>query len=161
MQTAASLRKWAPRATLESITPYGALYDKYAKLEHLRAIGAKGILAHRDSTRTLKLDPKAWEGRLVGYSVDSKSYCNDNPEKGNLRESRKVIFIETLSAMPGPAPVEELGDVCSGYQKNDDLLRDLMDYQWSILRPFLPVWAPITCSNSSATSNASPAATIS
>ncbi|CAN0579240.1 unnamed protein product, partial [Ectocarpus sp. 12 AP-2014] len=77
-----------------------ALYGVDANLGHLRAIGARAFV--HVETHKRKLNPKAWEGRLCGYSMDSKSFRIYNPEKGNVRESRNVIFIETPSAIPDP-----------------------------------------------------------
>ena len=51
-------------------------------------------------THTKKLDCRAWEGRLVGYSVDNKSFPVYNPATRSVRESRNVTFIETSSAVP-------------------------------------------------------------
>lgn len=53
-------------------------------------------------THTRKQKPRAWEGRLVGYSMGSNSFCTYNPEEQNMRESRNVIFIATTSVMPKP-----------------------------------------------------------
>ena len=51
-----------------------------------------------------------------------------NPAKGNVRESRNVIFIETPPTLPGPAPASGLTDGEFTYEDDDDLLRDVMDY---------------------------------
>ena len=64
----------------------------------MRTIAAKAFV--HVETRGRKLDQCAWEGRLVGYSIDSTSYRVYNPATGTVRESRNVIFIETPSAMP-------------------------------------------------------------
>ena len=126
MQTAVYLSNRVPHAALGNITPYRALYDKDANLEHLRAIGGRAFV--RVETHTRKLDRKAREGRLCGYSIDSKSFRIYNPANGNVRESRKAIFIKTPPTLPDPAPASGLTDGEFTYEDNDDLLRDVMDY---------------------------------
>ena len=67
-------------------TPFSMWHGgKPPRLEHLRTFGA----------RVKKLTMKAWEGRMVGYGKDSKTYRIW--ESGTkIVESRNVIFIETL-----------------------------------------------------------------
>ena len=72
MQTAAYLCNRAPNASWADETPYKALYGTDANLGHLRAIGARAFV-HVDA-HTSKLERRAWEGRLVGYNMDSKSF---------------------------------------------------------------------------------------
>ena len=60
--------------------------------------------------------------------MDSKSFRIYNPAKGNVRESRNVIFIETPPTLPDPAPANGLRDDEFTYEDNDDFLRDVMDY---------------------------------
>ena len=100
MQTAVFLSNRSPHAALNNGTPYKALYGKDAYLGHLRVIGSKAFVHHEAYTK--KLEHRAWEGRLVGYSMDSKSYRVYNAETRRVRESRNVIFIETPSVMPPP-----------------------------------------------------------
>ena len=126
MQTAVYLSNRVPHAALGNITLYKALYSKDANLGHLRVIGARSFV--HVETHTRKLDPKAWEGRLCGYSMDSKSFRIYNPAKGNVRESRNVIFIETPSTLPDSAPASGLTDGEFTYENNDGLLRDVVDY---------------------------------
>ena len=61
--------------------------------------------------------------------MDSKSFrLFYNPAKGNVRESRNVIFIETPPTLPDPAPASGLTDGEFKYEDNDDFLRDVIDY---------------------------------
>ena len=71
MQTAVYVSNRVPHAALANETPYKALYGKDVHLGHLRVIGARAFV--HVETHTKKLEHRAWEGRLVGYSVDSKS----------------------------------------------------------------------------------------
>ena len=100
MQTAVYQRNRVPHSALSNVTPYKTLYGKEASLGHLRAIGARAFV--NVETHTRKLGPRAWEGRLVGYSMDTESFRIYNPEKRYVRESRNVMFIETPSVMPEP-----------------------------------------------------------
>ncbi|CAB1102163.1 unnamed protein product [Ectocarpus sp. CCAP 1310/34] len=137
MQTAVYLSNRVPHAALGNITPYKALYCKDANLGHLRAIGARAFV--HVETHTRELDPKAWEGCLCGYSMDSKSFHIYNPETGNVRESRNVIFVETPSTISDLTPSNRAGnddfgytpgnrseEEKFGYDKNDDLMRDVV-----------------------------------
>ena len=85
MQTAVFLSNWSPHAALNNGTPSKALYGKDAYLGHLRVIGSRAFVHH--ATYTKKLEHRAWEGRLVGYSMDSKSYRVYNAETRRVRES--------------------------------------------------------------------------
>ena len=76
-------------------------------LTHLRTIGARAFVhyeRHRD-----KLEDKAWEGRLVGYSKDSKAYRIYNSTTRQVVESRNVTFIECPdhSIVPTAAATED------------------------------------------------------
>ena len=72
MYTAIHRRNRTPHAALQNGTPYKALCGKDAHLGHLRVIAARAFV--HEETNTRKLEYRAWEGRLVGYSMDSKSY---------------------------------------------------------------------------------------
>ena len=100
LQTAVYVSNRVPHAPLANETPYKALYGKDAHLGHLRAIGARAFL--HVETHTKKLEHRAWEGRIVCYSVGSKSFRFYNSSTRSVRESRNVIFIETSSGLPDP-----------------------------------------------------------
>ena len=78
-------------------------------------------------THTKKLENCAWEGHLVGYSVDSKSFRVYNSSTSSVRESRNVISIETPSVLPEP-------DLVSGFDEGEltyddyDMVRDVRNY---------------------------------
>ena len=93
MQTAVYLSKRASHASLADETPYKTLYGKDANLGHLRAIGARAFV--HVETHTKKPEHRAWEGRLVSYSMDSKSFRIYNASTRCVRESRNVSFIGT------------------------------------------------------------------
>ena len=78
MQTAVFLSNRSPHAALNNGVPYKALNGKDAYLGHLRVIGSRAFVHHE--TYTKELGHRAWEGRLVGYSMDSKSYRVYNAE---------------------------------------------------------------------------------
>ena len=82
-----------------------------------------------------ELELKAVEGRLVGYSNNSKSYRVYNPATRRTTESRSVIFIETPSRL-FPTPLEETSKQVNlpssgmddhNYITDNDFLRDLHD----------------------------------
>ena len=76
--TASYLCNRAPHAALGNKTPFQALYGRPAHLGHIRAIGARAFV--HIETFTKKLDARAWEGRLVGYSTDITSFRVYHPE---------------------------------------------------------------------------------
>ncbi|CAB1113015.1 unnamed protein product [Ectocarpus sp. CCAP 1310/34] len=125
MQTAVYLSNRTPHAALHNGTPYKALFGTDAHLGHLRVVGARAFV--HEETHTKKLDSRAWEGRLVGYSLDSKSYRIYNAQTRRVRESRNVIFIETT---PAPPSLDERGfdDGEFTYADHDDMIRDVRNY---------------------------------
>ena len=90
--TAAFLVNIAPHKTLEMGTPYKRMYDKDANLTMLRTIGARAFV--HVETCTQKPAAKAWEGKLCGFSTDSRAYRVYNPSTKRVMESTKVCFIE-------------------------------------------------------------------
>ena len=121
-QTAVYVSNRVPHAALANETPYKALYGKEAHLGHLRVIGARAFV--HVETHTKKLEHRAWEGCLVGYSVDSNSFRVYNSSTRSVRESRNVIFIEAPSVLPEP-------DLVSGFDEGEftyddyDMVRDV------------------------------------
>ena len=128
MHTAIYLSNRTPHAALQNGTPYKALYGKDAYLGHLRVIGARAFV--HEETHTRKLEYRAWEGRLVGYSMDSKSYRIYNNETRRVRSSRNVVFIETA---PVPSSLDERGfdDGEFTYDDHDEMLRDVRNYTFN------------------------------
>ncbi|CAB1113505.1 unnamed protein product [Ectocarpus sp. CCAP 1310/34] len=104
--------------SLQNGTLYKALYGKDAYLGHNRVIGSRAFV--HEETHTRKLEHLAWEGRLVGYSTDSKSYRIYNSETRRARVSRNFVFIET----PPVAPALDEGGFDDGeftYDNHDDM----------------------------------------
>eukprot|EP00903_Cladosiphon_okamuranus_P009153 g8746.t1 len=94
--TAVYLVNRLPHSALGFHTPYFTMFGEQAALSHLRVVGARAIVHfehHRD-----KLPDRAWEGRLVGYSKDSRAYRIYNPATRRVVESRNVTFIENADA---------------------------------------------------------------
>ena len=89
--------------------------NKGADLSGLRAIGARAFV-HRE-TYTRKLDDRAFEGKLCGFSQDSRAYRIYNPAKDTVVESRNVTFLET------PAYILPLGVTSENYHYEGDVLR--------------------------------------
>ena len=91
--TATYLINRAPHSALNGDSPYMRLYGKIPKLSALRVIGARAFV--HIETHIHKLEKKAWEGVMVGYGKDSRSYRIYNPHNRRITESRNVTFIET------------------------------------------------------------------
>ena len=126
MQTAVYVRNGAPHSALANERPNKAFYGKDAHLGHLRAIGAWAFV--HVETHTKELEHRAWKGRLVGYIVDSKSFRVYNSSTRSVRESRKVIFIETPSVLPDPDLVSGFDEGEFTYDDYDDMIRDVRNY---------------------------------
>ena len=103
------------QATLEGATPYSKMHNLEPDLTGLRAIGARAFV-HRE-TYTKKLEDRAFEGKLCGYSHNSKAYRIYNPAKGTVVESRNVTFLETPAyTLPPDVTTED-------YHYEEDVLR--------------------------------------
>ena len=126
MQAAVYVSNKVPHAALANATPYNVLYGKDAHLGHLRAIGARAFV--HVETHTKKMDHRAWAGRLVGYSVDSKSVRVYNSSTRTVRESRNVIFVETPSVLPEPDLVSGFNEGEFTYDDYDDMVRHVRTY---------------------------------
>ena len=129
MQTAVFLSNRSPHAALNNWTPYKALYGKDTYLGNLRVIGSRAFVHH--DVYSKKLEHHAWEGRLVGYSMDRKSYWVYNAERRRVRDSRNVIFIDTPSVMP-PPDVGGYGAREFTYDGHDDMVGDVRNYTLNI-----------------------------
>eukprot|EP00752_Nemacystus_decipiens_P015617 g13940.t1 len=80
-----------------------------------------------------KLEEKAWEGVMLGYGKDSKSYRIYNPHNRRITESRNVTFIETPHRSLKNADQDEL------YSNNGEEDETDEDYRQDVLAhlPFL------------------------
>ena len=125
MKTAVDLSNRTPHAALQNGTPHKALYGKDSYLGHLRVIGSRAFV--HEEVHTNKLEHRAWEGRLVGFSEESKSYRIYNSETRRVRVSQNVIFIETPSVAPS-LDARGLGDGEFTYDDHGDMLRDVRNY---------------------------------
>ena len=125
MHTAVYLSNRTPHAVLHNGTPYKALYGKHAHIGHFGVVGARAFV--HDETHTKKLESRSWERRLVGYSLDSKSYRLYNAQTRRVQESRNVILIETT---PAPPSLDERGfdDGEFTYADQNDIIRDVRNY---------------------------------
>ena len=75
-------------------------------------------------THTKKLD-RAWECRLLGYSVDRKSFRVYNPASRSVRESINITFTETPSVMREPDLVSGFDEGDFTYDEYDGMERDV------------------------------------
>ena len=78
MLTAAYLSNRSLNSALGMEAPHKKLYGKEGDLSLLKIIGARAFV--HIEIYTEKLGNKAWEGRLCGYSQESKDYRLYNPE---------------------------------------------------------------------------------
>jgi hypothetical protein len=119
MYTASYLRNRSPAAGI-SKTPYEMFTGRKPDVSHLRVFGSK-VWAKRPDQLRKKLDPKAVEGRFVGYEQGTKGYrvwVADAPRRITI--SRDVVFDEgvqpaVIAAKPAAektaVPVQQLHDV--------------------------------------------------
>ena len=83
-------------------------------------------------THTKTLEHRAWEGRLVRYSMDGKSFRIYNASTRSVRESKNVIFIETPSVLPEPDLVNGVDEGGFTHDEYDDMVRDVRNYTSNI-----------------------------
>lgn len=74
-------------------TPFELLYNKKPNVDYLKEFGCKAY-AHISKQNRKKLDSKARECILVGYSHDSKGYRLLERSSGKIIISRDVKFFE-------------------------------------------------------------------
>ena len=108
MFTAAYLANRTPHSALNMATSYKDLHGKEATLQHLRTIGSRAFVHIEAHTR--KLEDRSWEGRLCGYSQDTKAYRICNAKTNKVVESRNVVFTETPSKLASP-PTNESDNI--------------------------------------------------
>ena len=98
MHTKLHIRNRVPMmSNPEHKSPYALWFGKEPSLSHLRIIGSAAFV--HEERQSSKLEPRAWEGKLVGYNVDkgdhnSMSYRVFNASDGHVHVSRNVTFIE-------------------------------------------------------------------
>lgn len=130
--TAVHITNRLRHAHLGHATPYFRMFGKQASLKHLRVIGCRAFVDVE--VHTSKLQPKAWEGQLIGYSPNSRVYRIYNQKTGRIVSSRNVTFIEPMDvAMPPADPTSEdivvrssdipasTSEIEGAYQENDHL----------------------------------------
>ena len=83
-----------PQRKLGRTTPYERFTGKKPSVNHLRVIGSKCIVLDTPVHRADKLNPKGWEGRLVGYAIETVGYRVWNPNEHRIYESRHVLVTE-------------------------------------------------------------------
>ena len=81
-----------PHKALKGDTPYFRMFGKQANLSFLRIIGSRAFV--HEEGHTTKLQPRAWEGVLVGYDDDSPTFRVYDRTTGRVGSSRNVTFIE-------------------------------------------------------------------
>ena len=87
-------------------SPNSQWYNMNTDLSSLRIVGARAF-AHKEM-HVHKLEQKAWEGLMIGYGKDSRSYRIYNPKTRRITGSRNGTFIETLPEALPPAGQEKL-----------------------------------------------------
>ena len=104
-----------------------ALCGKDAYLGQLRVIGSRAFV-HKE-VHTNNLEHGAWEGRLFGFSEESKSYRIYNSETLRVRVRQNIIFIETLFVAPS-LDARGFDDGKFTYDDHDDMLKDVRNYTY-------------------------------
>ena len=108
-RTVAHVKNRSPTTALNNRTPYEALYGQRPDVSHLVAIGTKAFV-HMPKKKTKKLDPRNFEGIMVGYG-ESNQYRIWIPGTNKVRVSRDVRFVgetrrmvEAVGSGPGAPP---------------------------------------------------------
>lgn len=93
--TAVYLANRLSHSSLDFVSPFFELFGvQPVVLSHLHVVGSRAFVQYGQHRR--KLQEKAWEGRLVGYTQDSEAYRIYNSRTRVVVKSRNVTFIETL-----------------------------------------------------------------
>ena len=90
--TAVFLTNRLPLAGIGGDTPFHRMFGKHADLPYFRIIGTRAFV-HVEGYTT-KVQPKAWEGILVGYDSDKPTFRVYDRYTGSVSSSRNVSFIE-------------------------------------------------------------------
>ena len=134
---AAYLKNKTPHKALKMETPFKMPHGEEVDLSRLRVIGARTFVHIQDSR---KLDAAVWEGKVCGYSEESKYYQFETQRltaswKAGMSHALRHRRTCTLTFKFSPLqdlvlPSRDLNDdtldnECISY---DDLLRDVRDY---------------------------------
>lgn len=107
MHTKVHLRNRVPMMSNPGhASPYALWFGSEPNLSYTRIIGSAAFV--HEERHNNKLEPRAWEGKLVGYNHDSNkqnsiSYRIFNASDGHVHVSRNVTFIEPISVTPTTA----------------------------------------------------------
>ena len=99
MQATAYLRDCTPTRMLKNMTPYQAHYGLKLDLSHLRELGCRAFILIQPEHQK-KINSHSFEGILVGYSHNSKTYRCYYPKTGRIFISCHVTFIESKDSIP-------------------------------------------------------------
>ena len=134
---AAAYKNRTPHNALKMETPFKMLHGEEADLLHFRVIRARTFVHMKDSR---KLEAAVWEGKVCGYSEESKSYRVWNPKTQRVVERRSHIHRDTATPASPPSKLIPLQDLVppswdldndaldNDYISYNDLLRDARDY---------------------------------
>ena len=81
-----------PHTAIGGDTPYHRMFGKHADLSFFRSIRTRAFV--RVVGYTTKLQPKAWEGVIVGYDSGKPTFRVYDRYTGIISSSRNVSFIE-------------------------------------------------------------------
>ena len=97
MFTAAFLVNRAPHSAIDIQSPYKIIHRTEPDLRLLRVIGARAFV--HIETYSKKLELKAVEGRLVGYSNNNKIYrVSSHP--AHYGETKRHLHRDTIAPIP-------------------------------------------------------------
>jgi len=102
--TACYLSNWTPVTSQGSHTPFEHWTGKKPDLLHLREIGCRAFVLVQNHHNP-KVYSRSVECVLIGYSLDSKSYCCYHRESHKVFVSYHVSFIESHQCGTMPPPV--------------------------------------------------------
>jgi hypothetical protein len=92
-RTAVMLENKLPMDKLSWQTPYEVVYKTKPVISHLKVYGAKAYALHKTVPRSMKLDPRAFVGHLVGYE-GTNIFRVWIPSQRKVIRTRDVTFDE-------------------------------------------------------------------
>lgn len=114
------------RRNPNNATPYERVHGVKPNLSHLRTYGCKAYY-HQFTPASLKNNPRAKIGTMVGYDAASKRYrILTDPAKGTYVLTANVTFAETIMNLPGTLHSLPGFDASHFFTDDDEELDDIL-----------------------------------
>lgn len=163
VQTVNHLRNRFPHSKLNHEIPYCRWFGKNFSVRYMRKIGSKAYVHHM--TDQGKINPKAWEGVIVGYALSTRGYRVWDPKGSHVEESKHVQVDEGV--MYGNKNFDDVPDLLDvthpitpveHFDENQELTTIYFPIDDTVKRstlPFMPVTSTVASTSTTQSSTAS------